>query len=330
MKIFCFGMAMAAHAAIAGGVAYNVGRNLLANPDFAMNNGVDADGWEHVVQFGTNAVMRIVKVDGQPGIRHAAEMFFTAKDRAVQTRYKQTVPFETNTVYELEYSYQSGMDGALHADVMMTGSGPMYRSFSNMPSAKWTRVRRFFATPEEIQIVEGSIFLFQNRSMVPIRYANGSLRATDIKPEDVGRFQPSLSLHSVTANDQLILPGGGEEDGGKADEEEIGANVTIHGIAPSQGVRHECTRHRPGRALDPFHAQTQECSVAGCTYPDGRMDVIPVQAPQLSILSFLSSINYHLSSDETLNPNRGPSVFKSVFRPYFVRSSSVDSPLPAH
>ena len=211
MKIICFGMVVAAHAAIAGEMTYNVGQNLLANPDFAMNNGVDADGWEHVVQFGTNAVMRIVKVDGQPGIRQAAEMFFTAKDRAVQTRYKQIVPFETNAVYELEYSYQSGMDGTLHADVMMTGSGPMYRSFSNIPSARWTKVRRFFATPKEIQIVEGSIFLFQNRSMVPIRYANGSLRATDIKPEDVGRFQPSLSLHSVTADDQLILPGGGKK-----------------------------------------------------------------------------------------------------------------------
>ena len=138
MKIICFGMVIAAHAAIAGGMTYNVGQNLLANPDFAMNNGVDADGWEHVVQFGTNAVMRIVKVDGQPGIRQAAEMFFTAKDRAVQTRYKQIVPFETNAVYELEYSYQSGMDGTLHADVMMTGSGPMYRSFSNIPSARWT------------------------------------------------------------------------------------------------------------------------------------------------------------------------------------------------
>ena len=43
--------------------------------------------------------------------------------------------------------------------------------------------------------------------MVPIRYANGSIRATDIKPEDVGRYQPSLSVHSVTGDDQLILPG---------------------------------------------------------------------------------------------------------------------------
>ena len=194
--------------AVAGDRAYSVGQNLLANPDFARNNGVDADGWEHFVQFGTNAVMRIVKVEGQPGVCQAAEMFFTSRDRAVQTRYKQPVPFETNTVYELEYSYQSEMDGTLYADVMMTGTGPMYRSFPNMPSAKWTRVRRLFATPDRIQTIEDKIFLFQNRSMVPIRYANGSIRATDIELEDVGSYQPSLSVHSVAGDNQLILPGG--------------------------------------------------------------------------------------------------------------------------
>ena len=211
MKALWFILAMAASAAIAGMPAYSVGPNLLANPDFANNNGVDADGWEHFVQHSTNAVMRIVKVQGQPGIFHAAEMSFTSMDRAVQTRYKQSVPLETNTVYELEYTYQSEMDGNLHADVMITGSGPMYRSFFNIPSAKWTRVRRFFATPEQIQVTEGKIFLFQNRSMVPIRYANGSLRVTDIKPEDIGKYEPTFSVHSVTADDQLILPGGGKK-----------------------------------------------------------------------------------------------------------------------
>ena len=211
MKALWFILAMAASAAIAGMPAYSVGPNLLANPDFANNNGVDADGWEHFVQHSTNAVMRIVKVQGQPGIFHAAEMFFTSMDRAVQTRYKQSVPLETNTVYELEYTYQSEMDGNLHADVMITGSGPMYRSFFNIPSTKWTRVRRFFATPEQIQVTEGKIFLFQNRSMVPIRYANGSLRVTSIKPEDIGKYEPTFSVHSVTADDQLILPGGGKK-----------------------------------------------------------------------------------------------------------------------
>ena len=226
---FCAFAASPAECAVAGDRAYSVGQNLLVNPDFARNNGEDADGWEHFVQFGTNAVMRIVRVEGQPGVCQAAEMFFTSRDRAVQTRYKQPVPFETNTVYELEYSYQSEMDGALYADVMMTGTGPMYRSFPNIPSAKWTRVRRLFATPDRIQTIEDKIFLFQNRSMVPIRYANGSIRETDIKPEDVGRYQPSLSVHSVTGDDQLILPGGVKKT----------ADFVIHTDCTRPDVRYE-------------------------------------------------------------------------------------------
>ena len=229
LAALCAFVASPAECAVAGDRAYSVGQNLLANPDFARNNGVDADGWEHFVQFGTNAVMRIVRVEGQPGVCQAAEMFFTSRDRAVQTRYKQPVPFETNTVYELEYSYQSEMDGALYADVMMTGTGPMYRSFPNIPSAKWTRVRRLFATPDQIQTIEDKIFLFQNRSMVPIRYANGSIRATDIKPEDVGRYQPSLSVHSVTGDDQLILPGGVKKT----------ADFVIHTDCTRPDVRYE-------------------------------------------------------------------------------------------
>lgn len=229
MKALCFSLAIAASSAIAGIPAYSVSPNLLVNPDFAKNNGVDADGWEHFVQHSTNAVMRIVKVAGQSGINQAVEMFFTSMDRAVQTRYKQTVPLATNTVYELEYSYWSAMDGALHADVMITGSGPMYRSFFNIPSAKWTRVRRFFATPEQIQVTEGKIFLFQNRSMVPIRYANGSLRATDIRPEDIGKFESTISVHSVTADDQLILPDGNKET----------ADFVIHTDCTRPDIRYE-------------------------------------------------------------------------------------------
>ena len=112
---------------------------------------------------------------------------------------------------------------------MMTGTGPMYRSFPNIPSAKWTRVRRLFATPDRIQTIEDKIFLFQNRSMVPIRYANGSIRATDIKPEDVGRYQPSLSVHSVTGDDQLILPGGVKKT----------ADFVIHTDCTRPDVRYE-------------------------------------------------------------------------------------------
>ena len=194
-------------AASAAQMPYKTGPNLLKNWDFAENDGVDAPGWQRAVQHSTNAVMRIVKVEGQPAVRQAAEMYFTSMERAVQTRYKQPVAFKTNTVYELRYFYQSELDGALHADVVMTGTGPMYRFFWNVPSPEWTEVRRLFATPDRILLTEGKIFLLQNRSMVPIRYANVSLREAEIKPEDVKKHEPSMSVHSITPGDQLILPG---------------------------------------------------------------------------------------------------------------------------
>ena len=184
------------------------GPNLLKNGDFAANNGVDADGWEHYSHDTTNSVMRIVPVVGHPVIKQAVEMYFTDMDRVIQLRYKQPYDFKTNTVYEVRYFYQSEMDGTLRADTTLTGSGPMYRFFWNVPSKEWTEVRRIFATPNILDTSDGKIFLLQNRSMVPIRYANVSLRELDIPPSEVPRLEPSLSIHSITADDQLILPGG--------------------------------------------------------------------------------------------------------------------------
>ena len=77
LAALCAFVASPAECAVAGDRGYSVGQNLLVNPDFARNNGEDADGWEHFVQFGTNAVMRIVRVEGQPGVCQAAEMFFS-------------------------------------------------------------------------------------------------------------------------------------------------------------------------------------------------------------------------------------------------------------
>ena len=206
-RIISLAVAATGLVALAAQMPYKVGPNLLKNWDFAENNGVDAKGWQHFVQNSTNAVMRIVKVDGRPGIKQAAEMYFTSMVRAVQTRYKQPVEFKTNTVYELRYFYQSEMDSSLHADVVMTGTGPMYRFFWNIPSKEWTEVRRLFTTPDRILLSEGKIFLLQNRSMVPIRYANVSLREVDMPLSEVPRHAPSMSVHSITADDQLILPG---------------------------------------------------------------------------------------------------------------------------
>ncbi len=239
------------------------GPNLLVNPEFSSTNGVDAEGWQHFVQHSTNAVMRIVPVEGQPGIKQAVEMYFTDMDRAVQTRYKQPFPFETNTVYELEYSYQSEMDGALNADVVMTGSGPMYRCFFNIPSKKWTRVRRYFATPEQIQVTEGKIFLVQNRSMVPIRYANVSLRATDISVTDVARLEPSISVHSVTADDQLILPGG----------DKATADFVIHTDCARPEVRYEAFYINGTNGVFDVAVSNLYCHVPMSAITDGKTKI---------------------------------------------------------
>ena len=242
---------------------YKAGPNLLKNGDFSLNNGVDAEHWTHMVQYGTNAVMRIVPVAKRKDVKQAAEMYFTSMERAVQTRYKQPVPFETNTVYVLEYMYQSGMDGSFNADVAMTGSGPMYRILRHIPSEKWTRVRRFFATPEKIHVTEGKIFLVQNRSMVPMRYANVSLRATDIPVKDVGAYQPSFSVHSVAADDQLILPGGKKKT----------ADFVIHTDAARGSLRYEAFYLDSGNRVHPVAVKGLYCHVPMKAISEGKTNL---------------------------------------------------------
>ena len=242
---------------------YKAGPNLLKNGDFSANNGVDAEHWTHMVQYGTNAVMRIVPVAKRKDVKQAAEMYFTSMERAVQTRYKQPVPFETNTVYVLEYMYQSGMDGSFNADVAMTGSGPMYRILRHIPSEKWTRVRRFFATPEKIHVTEGKIFLVQNRSMVPMRYANVSLRATDIPVKDVGRYQPSFSVHSVAADDQLILPGGKKKT----------ADFVIHTDAARGSLRYEAFYLDGKNRVHPVAVKGLYCHVPMKAISEGKTNL---------------------------------------------------------
>ena len=242
---------------------YKAGPNLLKNGDFSANNGVDAEHWTRMVQYGTNAVMRIVPVAKHRDVKQAVEMYFTSMERAVQTRYKQPVPFETNTVYVLEYMYQSGMDGSFNADVAMTGSGPMYRILRHIPSEKWTRVRRFFATPEKIHVTEGKIFLVQNRSMVPMRYANVSLRATDIPVGEVGHHQPSFSVHSVAADDQLILPGVKKET----------ADFVIHTDAVKGKFRYEAFYLDSGNRVHPVTVKGLYCHVPMKAISEGKTNL---------------------------------------------------------
>ncbi len=246
--------------AIAGAAPYKVGPNLLTNGDFAANNGVDADGWEHYSHDTTNSVMRIIPVVGRPDIKQAVELYFTTKERAIQTRYKQPFDFKTNTVYELRYLYQSEMDGSLHADTVLTGSGPMYRFFWNLPSKEWTEVRRLFATPGRLDVSDGKFFLLQNRSMVPIRYANVSLREVDIPPSEVARFEPSLSIHSITADDQLILPG----------NDKVTADFEINTDGDKSDARFEALYVNGDGKVFPVAVSNLYCKIPRSAITDGK------------------------------------------------------------
>ena len=194
----------------AGALSYSTGDNLLVNGDFSQldKNGTPR-GWERNVQLSAKAVLRVASAEGLPCGGNAAEIFFTEKEGALQARYFQSFDVKTNTVYELMYWYCSDVGASLNADIMLTGTGPLYRLFKHAPSPQWTLMRRLFATPAKLKQERGVMYV-QNRSQVPIRYAAISLKETDVSPTDLAKFAPTFTVHSVTPDDQLILPGGGK------------------------------------------------------------------------------------------------------------------------
>lgn len=190
--------------------SYATGDNLLVNGDFSQldKNGTPR-GWKRNVQLSAKAVLRVASAEGLPGGGNAAEIFFTEKEGSLQARYFQSFDVKTNTVYELMYWYCSDVGASLNADIMLTGTGPLYRLFKHAPSPQWTLMRRLFATPAKLKQERGVMYV-QNRSQVPIRYAAISLKETDVSPTDLAKFAPTFTVHSVTPDDQLILPGGGK------------------------------------------------------------------------------------------------------------------------
>lgn len=182
--------------------SYNVGENLLRNPEW---KNLDAHGipehWDRLVlQKGAQATVR---VDGD-GVLH---IVFHGLEWADQARLRQMLTVQPGLVYELMYTYRSADTMALRADVSMVGTGPQYRNETNPPSKRWIRRRLLFHMPENVRDGGQMYLMFQNRSTVPIWYRDVSLRATDIKPDDLERHQPTISLHSVESEDVLIMPG---------------------------------------------------------------------------------------------------------------------------
>ncbi len=160
-------------------------------------NGVPI-GWERSIQMnGSRAEVK----GGKDGVK----IVFLQKDNLLQARIIQMLDLPVGRVYELTYEYRSEVDPELKADVMLTGSGPIFRHSWQAPRRDWTKRRVLFYRPETEKSPLG--IYVQNRSMVSVWYRNISLKESDIAKDDIPKYQPSFLVQAVTPEDQLVMPG---------------------------------------------------------------------------------------------------------------------------
>ncbi len=195
-------------------------------PDLMVNGGFEADADDDGVPDGWRRSVQMAGADGEVVLqkRGAAEgercvrIRFLNPDRMLQARLIQHVEIASDTVYELTYCYRSEQMPGLEADVLLTGTGPMYRNWYHAPMGRWVRKRRLFHIPESVRgtrpkdigDVGEAVILMQNRSTVTIWYDDVSFRATDLTPEELEALRPQLRLDPKSTTDSLIFPDSGQ------------------------------------------------------------------------------------------------------------------------
>lgn len=190
--------------ALSSGQAVRYGDEAITNGGFDF----DADhpevpaGWTRDVMPAGRANVDIVKNRGNDVLA----IRFKSPDNVFQARLYQPLRVQPDKVYELRYRYKTSLGQGLMADVLLTGTGPLYRSYYVAPSAEWT-TRRIYFHVHAHENPEAAIYV-QNRSAETIWYDDISLRPTDIAPSDHGRHQPTVHAQSVSTEDQLLFPGG--------------------------------------------------------------------------------------------------------------------------
>jgi hypothetical protein len=233
--------------------------------DQAITNGgfdLDADhpdvpsGWTRDVMPAGRAKVAIVKDHGNDVLA----IRFKSPDNVYQARLIQPLEVQPDKVYELSFRYKTSLGEGLMADVLLTGTGPLYRSYYLAPSAEWTTRRLYFHVPAH-EDAKASIYV-QNRSAETVWYDDVSLRPTDIAPDALSRYQPTIQAQSVSTEDQLLLPGGDKTTADfiyqvEADEElrphlEVTARLftsdgrSVEAIAGNGRVSIEVDRFTPG------------------------------------------------------------------------------------
>jgi len=205
---------------VAGAIEY--GPNLLVNGGFEQDKDGDGvpDGWLRSVQDARAEAEVVLQDGGVAEGSRCVRIRFLSPDYMHQARLIQHVKIEPGTVYEISFCYRSALHPGLHADILMTGTGPMYRGIAQMPIAGWVRKREMFlipasvrgTKPKDIGEVGEAVICIQNRSTVPIWYDDVSFRATDLTLEELQAIAPELRLHPRTAADTAIFPRTGLEE----------------------------------------------------------------------------------------------------------------------
>lgn len=193
------------------------GPNVIVNGDFEQDSNKDGipDGWRPSVQTkGSPAELLLTEHNPAEGKR-CAKIRFRGKDGIFQARYIQFVQIKPGKVYELAYSYRSVAHPRLKADILLTGTGPLYRSHHQTPARKWTRKRILFLIPEWVKTAkptdglgetgQAGIFV-QNRSDIPIWYDDITLRETNLTETQLKQYRPTLMVQPETMADSMLFP----------------------------------------------------------------------------------------------------------------------------
>lgn len=220
------------------------GPERVSNGDFERDADSDGvpDDWQWNVQTNGSGAVLNRHTDTRNGENHFIEIRFTGGQGISQARVMRFVPAEAGKVYELSYRYRSGADARLNADVLLTGTGPMYRTTLQVPSRQWQRRRVFFQIPEFVRGQKpadmgevGTVGMYvQNRSVVPVFYDDVSFRQTDLTEAELEQIVPAFLVQPRSMADQLIFP----------DTQETQA-VFLPRLSVPEGRRAEDWRLRP-------------------------------------------------------------------------------------
>ncbi len=178
------------------------GKQALANGSFDLASEADTipAHWQKSVMPEGLADVVAESQDGNSFIK----IKFHTPEKAFQARVIQPFTVEPGKVYELKFRYKTSIGSDLRADILLTGTGPLYRSYYMPPAKDWTLRQIFFHVPDH---VKGNAAIYvQNRSAQTIWYDDLSLRPTNLTAEQIADYQPKITAQSESTEDQLLLP----------------------------------------------------------------------------------------------------------------------------